>query len=305
MAKTFKLISAGFSNKAVKLGIFPKFGIPRAFSILNDGSEDLTRNFRNSIPTNWRVKKPKNHICEFQLRKCYEKNFYGTKSPDDSNFKESVCSDKSSKWPSGVKANFKFHSETEAALNEQIKAEFTAFYYYLSMASYFGRVDVALPGCESFFTQMHHEEHGHALKLMNYIKLRGGSVMLCPIQTPDDQDWKSPLNAFKTALLLEMEVTEKLVSVNKVAEKHGDLNASDFIITYYMQDQMKSINEIARLVTILSGIGDQSLARFIFDKELLENYVMSDFNVLKDSSVFEYTEESLKKVKKSRNEEKK
>ena len=83
-----------------------------------------------------------------------------------------------------------------------------------------------------------------------------------------------------------MVVTEKLVSVNSVAEKHGDLNASDFIITYYMEDQMKSINEIARLITLLSGVGDNSLARFIFDKELLENYVMSDFNVLKNSNVF-------------------
>lgn len=64
-------------------------------------------------------------------------------------------------------------------------------------AAYFGRVDVALPGCESFFMQMHHEEHEHALKFLDYIKMRGGKVHLCAIPPPDDQDWKCPLNAFK------------------------------------------------------------------------------------------------------------
>lgn len=101
-----------------------------------------------------------------------------------------------------------------------------------------------------------------------------------------------------------MEVTEKLVSVNSIAEKHGDLNASDFIITYFMEDQMKSINELARLVTTLSGVGDESLARFIFDKELLQNYVLPQFNVFKDSKTFENTAESFKKFK-TKNKKKK
>jgi len=85
-------------------------------------------------------------------------------------------------------------------------------------------------------------------------------------------------------LQLEIEVSRKLVAVNAVAEKHGDLNASDFIITGFMEDQMKSVNELGKLTTVLSGVGDQALARFIFDKNLLENYVMSDFNVLKSKS---------------------
>ncbi|KAG7206978.1 hypothetical protein KM043_000869 [Ampulex compressa] len=86
------------------------------------------------------------------------------------------------------------------------------------------------------------------------------------------------------ALQLEIEVGEKLVAVNSIAEKHGDLNASDFIITGFMEDQMKSVNEMGRLVTVLSGVGDQALARFVFDKDLLDNYVTSHFNVLKNKS---------------------
>ncbi|CAL7936849.1 unnamed protein product [Xylocopa violacea] len=194
---------------------------------------------------------------------------------------DDLCIDKPMKWPSGKPANFKFHQETEAILNEQINAELKAFYYYLSMAAYFGRADVALPGCESFFMQMHHEEHEHALRFLNYVKMRGGRVNLCPVHPPSDQDWKCPLNAFRAALDLEIEVTDKLVAVNAVAEKHGDLNASDFIVTGFMEDQMKSVNEMGRFVAVLSGIGDQALARFMFDKDLLEHHVAPKFNILR------------------------
>lgn len=67
----------------------------------------------------------------------------------------------------------------------------------MEQAGYFGRVDVALPGCESFFLQMHHEEHDHAIKFFNYVKRRGGCVKLGPIVQPDSEDWKCPLYAFK------------------------------------------------------------------------------------------------------------
>ena len=43
------------------------------------------------------------------------------------------CIDKPMKWPSGDRANFKFHEETEAILNEQINMELKTFYHYLSM----------------------------------------------------------------------------------------------------------------------------------------------------------------------------
>ncbi|XP_015593017.1 soma ferritin-like [Cephus cinctus] len=204
------------------------------------------------------------------------------------------CQSTPDKWPTGNRANFHFHPELESILNEQLNAELKAFYYYLSMASYFGRVDVALPGCESFFMQMHHEEHEHAIRFLNYITMRGGMVNLYSVNGPEDQDWKCPLNAFKTALQLEIDISDKLVSVNCVAEKYNDLNASDFIVTEFMEDQMKSINEMARLVTVLSGVGDQALARFMFDKDVLDHYVKSEFDILKKRN-FDASKDCLKK----------
>lgn len=39
-----------------------------------------------------------------------------------------------------------YHAESEAGVNKQINLELTASYVYLSMAFYFDRDDVALPG---------------------------------------------------------------------------------------------------------------------------------------------------------------
>ncbi|KAK0169306.1 hypothetical protein PV327_011657, partial [Microctonus hyperodae] len=164
------------------------------------------------------------------------------------------CEGQVRKWPINNRIQYKFNPEVESAFNQQINIEFDAFYNYLSMASYFGRVDVALPGCESFFTQMHNEERDHALQILNFVKMRGGFIKLHPISAPINQDWKCPLHAFNSALELEIAVVNKLYTIIAIAEKHGDLNACDFIVTKFMENQMKSINELAKFVTVLSGI---------------------------------------------------
>lgn len=47
---------------------------------------------------------------------------------------------------------------------------------------------------------------------------------------------------------------------------------------------MKSVNEFEKFITVLSGIGDKTLSRFMFDKDLLDNYVLSKFNVLQNKN---------------------
>ncbi|XP_066594797.1 ferritin, heavy subunit-like [Prorops nasuta] len=219
-----------------------------------------------------------NNLKRFPFQKLFGRNY-----TDDARIAESCNTGQPTKWPSDQMVKFQFHRDIELVFNRQINAEFKAFYYYLSMAAYFGRVDVALPGFQSFFMQMHHEEHDHALQFLNYIIMRGGKVYLNQICSPGVQDdWGCPLNALKTALQLEIEISEKLVAANDVAKIYNDLNASDFIVTKFMDIQVKSVNEMAKLVSVLSGIGDSSLARFMFDKDLLVHYVKPKFNVLKN-----------------------
>lgn len=92
----------------------------------------------------------------------------------------------------------------EAALNDQINVELTASYkvcstsnmnknffaffsrqktdffsllQYLSLATHFGRDDVALPGFAKFYRASYHEEAEHAQKMIDYQNSRGGRVV--------------------------------------------------------------------------------------------------------------------------------
>ena len=66
-----------------------------------------------------------------------------------------------------------FSSECEVAINEQINMELYASYVYQSMAMYYDRDDVALPGFSAFFKHNSDEEREHAEKFMKYLNKRG------------------------------------------------------------------------------------------------------------------------------------
>ena len=72
---------------------------------------------------------------------------------------------------SAVRQNF--HEDCEAAINKQINLELYASYCYQSMAMYYDRDDVALPGFSAYFKHNSDEEREHAEKFMKYLNKRG------------------------------------------------------------------------------------------------------------------------------------
>lgn len=101
-----------------------------------------------------------------------------------------------------------YAEEVEGAVNHQILSELNASMVYLSMFCYYGRTDIALPGCQSYFKAMYHEEQEHALEFINYQLLRGGEVKLYPITVPADNNWTDVTVALGVALELEKRVKE-------------------------------------------------------------------------------------------------
>lgn len=103
----------------------------------------------------------------------------------------------------------RYPEEVERSVNKQIMNELTAGYTYLSMAAYFGKPVIGLPGCHGFFMKMYLEEQEHAFRLIDYQNQRSGNVELCSITViGDDQDWKSVCNAFRVSLKMEKDVKE-------------------------------------------------------------------------------------------------
>ncbi|KAB0799439.1 hypothetical protein PPYR_07319 [Photinus pyralis] len=180
----------------------------------------------------------------------------------------------SSKASAGSIGRSSYHAEVEKAVNEQIVAEFNAMYMYLSMASYFGRTDVALPGCYGFFMDMHIEEHEHGLIFLNYQNMRGGKVVLGNIQlAPDKICWDGIRSAFATAAEMEKSIKDKLLAVNCVAEKHRDYGVIDLITSYFIPAQDRSICEMSRLLQRITKMGKEGVAEYLFDKEVHTAFV--------------------------------
>ncbi|UMM12725.1 hypothetical protein L5515_001359 [Caenorhabditis briggsae] len=159
-----------------------------------------------------------------------------------------------------------YHSEVEAAVNKQINIELYASYVYLSMSFYFDRDDVALPNIAKFFKNQSDEEREHATELMRVQNLRGGRVVLQDIQKPDKDEWGTALKAFEAALALEKFNNESLLKLHSTAGNHNDAHLTDFIEEKYLDEQVKSINEFARIVANLKRVGP-GVGEYVFDKE--------------------------------------
>jgi len=170
---------------------------------------------------------------------------------------------------SASKVRQNFDAECEAGINKQINMELYASYVYLSMAYYFDREDVALPGFHKFFLKSSDEEREHAQKFMKYQQMRGGRVVLQPIDKPSLDEWGSGLNAMEAALELEKTVNQALLDLHVVASSKNDPQMCDFLETTYLEEQVEAIKEIAGYITNLKRVGT-GLGEYMFDKETLK-----------------------------------
>uniref|UniRef100_A0A1W7R9I9 Ferritin n=1 Tax=Hadrurus spadix TaxID=141984 RepID=A0A1W7R9I9_9SCOR len=162
-----------------------------------------------------------------------------------------------------------FAKECEDGINKQINIELYASYVYLSMAYYFERDDVALPGCYKFFKKSSDEEREHAQKFMRYQNKRGGLILLQDVQKPVSDHWGSPLDAMKVALELEKTVNQALLDLHKIATNCNDPQMCDYLETEFLQEQVDAIKELGNYITNLKRVGT-GLGEYIFDKETLK-----------------------------------
>lgn len=165
-----------------------------------------------------------------------------------------------------VKQNY--HAECEAGINKQINLELFASYVYHSMAWYFDRDDVALPGFHKFFKKSAEEEREHAEKLMKYQNRRGGRIVFKNIDKPEADEWGSGLDAMQAALSLEKNVNQVLLDLHKLATNHNDPHLTDFLEGEYLTEQVESIKQLADYVTQLKRCGP-GLGEYMFDRETL------------------------------------
>merc|ERR1711976_895012 len=163
-----------------------------------------------------------------------------------------------------------YHEESEAGINKQINLELYASYVYHSMAFYFDRDDVALPGFYKYLKHASDEERGHAEKLMKFQNQRGGRIVLQDIKKPERDEWGSGLDAMQTALALEKHVNQALLDLHKLSDSNGDAQLCDFLEANYLTEQVEAIKEISDHITNLKRVGT-GMGEYLFDKHSLNS----------------------------------
>jgi len=152
----------------------------------------------------------------------------------------------------------------ENAVNQQINAELTASYIYLSMAAHFDRDEISLPGFAKFFQKNSDEEREHAQKFIKYQTTRGGRVVFedipKPMKTPE-----TPLSALEATLALEKTINTKLLALSKLASE-SDPHLTDFLDSF-LEEQVEAERHLADLIINCKRAGD-GLGLYIFDKDI-------------------------------------
>jgi len=163
-----------------------------------------------------------------------------------------------------------FHADCEAAINKQINLELYSSYVYLSMATFFNRDDVALPGFHKYFKKNSLEEREHAQRFIDYQNTRGGRVVFMDIQKPPRDEWGTPLEAMEEALKLEKEVNASLLNRHRISTDRNDPQLCDFLETHYLQEQIDAIKEISDHITQLKRVGP-GLGEYMYDRESMND----------------------------------
>jgi len=162
-----------------------------------------------------------------------------------------------------------FHKDCEDAINRQINMELYASYVYMSMGFYFDRDDVAFKNVKKYFLKASEEEREHATKLMEYLNMRGGRIVLQPIPKPSKDEWGSIHDSFEAALDLEKKVNQSLLDIHKIASEINDPQFCDFLEHHYLEEQVKSIKELSDHLTNIKRNGS-GLGEYLFDKHTLD-----------------------------------
>ncbi|KAK5907984.1 hypothetical protein CgunFtcFv8_016080 [Champsocephalus gunnari] len=159
----------------------------------------------------------------------------------------------------------------EAAVNRMLNMELFASYSYTSMAFYFSRDDVALPGFAHFFKENSEEEREHADKLLTFQNSRGGRIFLQDIKKPERDEWGSGLEAMQAALQLEKNVNQALLDLHKLASDHADPHMCDFLETHFLNEQVECIKKLGDFIANLSRMDSNTdkMAEYLFDKHTM------------------------------------
>ena len=151
-----------------------------------------------------------------------------------------------------------------AALNEQIKEEYTSAFVYLQMAALAD--SKGLPGFSNWFRMQYKEELAHAERFFNYVLERDGEVQLKELEAPKLGD-ETPLSLFEKALHHEQHISACIFKLKDLAKSESD-HATDVFLEWFVNEQVEEESSTRAVIDQLRLVEGNPNGLFMIDREL-------------------------------------
>ncbi len=157
-------------------------------------------------------------------------------------------------------------------INEQINDELYSSYVYLAMSAYCEQQNFT--GCAQWLRLQSQEEHGHALRLFDYLLARDGQVALKAIAQPQET-YQSLLDVFSAAQEHEREVSQRIDALYELAFQEKEFSAL-VELEWFITEQTEEEKTIREIVHKFKLVGDDPASLLELDRELKQRSSTTD-----------------------------
>ncbi|MFZ5432290.1 MAG: ferritin [Calditrichota bacterium] len=150
------------------------------------------------------------------------------------------------------------------ALNKQIQAEQYSSYLYWAMAVYSESKN--LKGFAHWLRLQAEEEHGHAMKINDYLLEIGEKVVLQAIEKPA-AEFGTPKELMTAVLKHEQKVTAMIHKLYEQAVTEKDYR-TQIMLQWFVTEQIEEEANAQEILDKIEQVGEKSTAIWWIDKEL-------------------------------------
>ncbi len=158
----------------------------------------------------------------------------------------------------------KISDKMQAAMNQQMRREFSAYYLYLAMSAWFAFRN--FDGFAAWMRAQAGEEAAHAMRFFDYVNDRGGEITLLALDQPK-ASWKGVLSVFEAARAHEVGVSTGIHKLYALALAEKDY-ASQAMLQWFITEQVEEEKTSTHIVETLRIIGDSASGLLMYDREL-------------------------------------
>lgn len=150
------------------------------------------------------------------------------------------------------------------AINKQVSNEFTASFSYLSMAAWCEHNNFM--GAGAWLRAQSAEEHGHAMRLFNFLLARNHQVTLLGIEPPT-ADFASLLDVFEKSLAQEHGVSRQIDALYELAFREK-VFAAMAELQWFITEQVEEEKTVREIVAKLKMVSNDPASLLDLDREL-------------------------------------